>query len=328
MDTVIYIHVFAIIFQLDDRNKKKSSSIEISVKSLKKIAEAVRSERGNIYERKFKNGIEAISNAVRFLREEFGIDKISDLPSQTMLTVLSVFFYYLRNINLNTRQKKELHKWFWRSSLPSRYIGSGYNENIGPDARKMASLALNSKNLHLPKADLHYSDFEKVDLNTGRSTLRNAVKQMLWIQRPFWIDGSFINRKDVERKTHQKEDDHFYPYNFMENRYVGNEINNILNLHFLPKDVNISKGKRIPSEWLSEKIKELKPNEARIRKYFKGNLLPFKSMRDLKYFEKKFIRKKGRVWPEKLKKSYRRFLWKRYDIFIKEFDRLQNGVIK
>ena len=326
VDTVIFIHVFAIIFQLDDKNKKKSSSIGISVKSLKKIAEVVRSEHSNIYEKKFKKVIEAVSSATRFLKEEYNIEKISDLPSQTMLTVLSVFFYYLHEIRLDNQQKKELHKWFWRSSLSSRYIGSGYNENTGPDARKMADLALNHKILNLPKTGLHYSDFEKVDLNTGRSTLRNAVKQMLWLQKPLWIDGLSIERRDVERKTHQKEDDHFYPYNFMEEGYVGKEINNILNLHFLPKDVNSSKGKKIPSEWLSEKIKELKPTGDKIKEYFRRNLLPFKSIQDLRRFEKRFIRKKGHIWPEKFRKSYERFLWKRYNnFFIRELNRLQNG---
>lgn len=325
VDTVIFIHVFAIIFQLDNNDEKESSSIEISVKKLKKIAEVVRSEHSNIYEKKFKKAIESISCAARFLKEEYNIDKISDLPSQTMLTVLSIFFYCFRGIYPNSQQKRELKKWFWRSSLSSRYIGSGYNENIGPDARKMANLALYSKSLNLPKANLHYSDFEKVDLNTGRSTLRNAVKQMIWLQKPVWIDGSLIGRKDIERKTHQKEDDHFYPYNFMEKGYVGKEINNILNLHFLPKAENDSKGKRIPSEWLAEKIKKDKFHNDAIRRYFRGNLLPFRSINDLRRFEKKFIRKKGRVWPTKFQKKYWTFLWKRYNVFIKELNRLQNG---
>lgn len=327
VDIVIFIHVFAIVFQLDDTDKKKSSSVEISVKDLKKIAEVVRSERSDIYERKFKKGIEAISNATRFLREEFGIDKISDLPSQTMLTVLSVFFYYLREMNPSIIQKKELHKWFWRSSLSSRYIGSGYNENIGSDARKMADLALNSKNLNLPFVKLHYSNFENVNLNTGRSTLRNAVKQMIWSKKPVWIDGSFVGHKDMDRKTHQKEDDHFYPHNFMEKGYVGDEINNILNLHFLPKDINSSKGKKIPSEWLLENIKKSKTSSSEIKKYFEGNLLPFKSIQDLQRFEKVFIRKKGHIWPQKFQKRYWRFLWKRYKLFENALNRLQNGKI-
>lgn len=327
IDTVIFIHVFAIIFQLEQK-KEETSLIEVSVKNLKKIAEVVRLDRGGTYEKKFKKAIEAIASASRFLKEEYDIEKTSDLPSQTMLTVLSIFFYYLREICPNSKQKRELRKWFWRSSLSSRYIGSGYNENIGPDAKKMANLALCSKSLNLPKANLHYSDFEKVDLNTGRSTLRNAVKRMIWLQKPVWINGSLIPREDIERRTHQKEDDHFYPYNFMEKGYVGKEINNILNLHFLSKDENDSKGKKIPSEWLSEKIEKnekLKPNENKVKNYFRRNLLPFKSIYDLRKFEKRFIRKKGRIWPEKFKKKYSTFLRKRYDIFIKEFNKLQNG---
>ena len=326
VDTIIFIHLFAIIFQLDDKNEKKSSSVDISVRSLKKIAEAVRAGNGNIYEKKFQKGIEAVSSAARFLKEEYSIEKLSDLPSQTMLTILSVFYYYLPGISPNNQQIKELHKWFWRSSLSSRYIASGYNENIGPDSRKMVALALETKNLDIPKANLHFSDFEKVDLNTGRSTLRNAVKQMLWSQNPVWIDGTLIMRKDVEGKTHQKEDDHFYPYNFMEKGYIGKEINNILNLNFLSKAQNISKGKKIPSEWLQEKIEEFGANEEKVKKYFKNNLLPFECLKDLKRYDKRFITKKGKVDPKKFERLYWRFLWKRFNVFIEKFDKLQDGL--
>jgi len=100
----------------------------------------------------------------------------------------------------------------------------------------------------------------------------------------------------------------------------------LLNLHFLSKDENDSKGKKIPSEWLSERIQELEPHEDKVKKYFQRNLLPFKSVYELRRFEKRFIRKKGRIWPEKFQKRYWTFLWKRYNIFIKELDRLQGGV--
>jgi hypothetical protein len=325
VDTVIFIHLFAIIFQLEDKNEKKSS-IEISVRALKKIAEVIRVNKVDIYEKKFKRGIEAISCAARFLREEYGIEKISDLPSQTMLTVLSVFFYYLQNGRPDNQQKKELKKWFWRSSLASRYIGSGYNENIGPDSRQMVALAIDRAELNLPKAKLYFSDFEKIDLNTGRSTLRNAVKQMLWLKSPVWIDGTPIARKDVDGKTHQKEDDHFYPYNSMEKGYIGAEINNILNLNFLSKDQNISKGKKMPSEWLQERMEKFGANEKKIKDFFERSLLPFESLSSLKRYDKGFIGKKGKITPEKFEKRYWRFLWKRSKWFLEEFDKLQDGI--
>jgi len=259
---------------------------------------------------------------MEFLRREYGVSKLSDLPSQTMLTVLSVFFYY-KNRPTNI-QLEELKRWFWRSSLSSRYIGSGYNENIGADSSAMVDLAIRGNKLNLPKRIPSFSEFEKVDLNTGRSTLRNSVKQLLWLQEPIWINGNKVKREDVETGTKQKEDDHFYPHNWMKKGYVGAEINNILNIHFIPKDENVIKSDKIPSEWLAQRVGEQNASATIVEKYCKCNLLPFENVQDLKRFDKKFIRKNGRIFPDKFRHRYRQFLWNRYQIFIKEFSKLQN----
>jgi len=188
----------------------------------------------------------------------------------------------------------------------------------------MADLALYGKGLNLPKRIPSFSEFERVDLNTGRSTLRNSVKQMLWLKKPVWINKEELRRIDVESRTKQKEDDHFYPHNWFKKGYVGDEINNILNLHYIPKDENVIKSDKIPSEWLMERAEELKADKNIIKKYCKGNLLPFENLLDLRRFEKKFIRKKGRIWPDKFKERYQGFLKRRYRIFIKELAKLQN----
>ena len=104
------------------------------------------------------------------------------------------------------------------------------------------------------------------------------------------------------------------------------EINNILNLNFLSKAQNISKGKKIPSEWLQEKIEKFGANEEKVKKYFKNNLLPFECLNDLKRYDKRFIIKRGKVDSKKFERLYRRFLWKRFNIFIEKFDKLQDGL--
>ena len=87
----------------------------------------------------------------------------------------------------------------------------------------------------------------------------------------------------------------------------------------------ISKGKKIPSEWLQEKIDQSGTNEEKVKRYFKRNLLPFESVKDLKRYDKRFITKKGKVDSKKFERLYWRFLWKRCNIFLEEFDRLQDG---
>ncbi len=70
------------------------------------------------------------------LRENYDITSLGALPSQTMITVLSVFFYYQKRPP-TAIQLKELRKWFWRSSLGSRYIGADYSKNINSDVKQM-----------------------------------------------------------------------------------------------------------------------------------------------------------------------------------------------
>jgi hypothetical protein len=52
----------------------------------------------------------------------------------------------------------------------------------------------------------------------------------------------------VESGQHKPEDDHFFPYDLMRKGIAGQEINNILNVHFLNKDENGRKGKQPPSQ--------------------------------------------------------------------------------
>jgi len=321
IDTVIFIHVFAIILQLD---QKKDFNIDIGINALKKIAEQIRESENNKYDKIFEKTVNSVARAVQYLKEEYKIISLADLPSQTMITILSIFFYY-NSQSQNTIQTKELKKWFWRSSLSNRYIGSGYSQNINIDAKKMKDLALKNNSLEIPiSTNKLFSKTQGVDIKAGRSTYRNIFKQALWQQKPIFIDGRFINRIDVESGQHKPEDDHFFPYNWSRKGLIDNEINNILNIHFLNKNENIRKSDEKPSKWLSEEIKILGVKKSNVIKYFESQLLPFKNVQDVKRYEKAFDMK-GDKRKKEFTRMYKRFLWKRFKLFEKVLIKLQNG---
>lgn len=326
IDTVIFIHVFALIFQLEGFNKgRKKSNIEISIKTLKKIAGIIRDNNSEKYSNIFKKAIEAIADAVSYLAQEYNIKNLSDLPSQTMLTVLSVYFYYQRRHYPSIFQQAELRKWFWRSSLANRYIGSGYNRNIGSDSLAMKNLFQSKKKLPIPFKEVYFSNFSDVELKAGRSTLRNIIKQALWQQTPVFIDGSRIMRENKNQKLKNPEDDHFFPFNLYRQNVLSSEVNNIFNLHLLEGSENVSKGKKMPSDWLGIRIKDIQPNQKQVEKYFKSQLLPFKSLRELEKFEKVFNKTKGKNNKETINRRYGRFLYKRFRLFKTVLNGLQNG---
>jgi hypothetical protein len=324
IDTVIFIHAFAIMLQLE---KKNNGTIEIGVKTLKKIADEVREGHRNTHNRVFKDVVSSIARAVRHLKEYYDITNLGALPSQTMITVLSVFFYYQQRPP-TAIQLKELHKWFWRSSLASRYIGADYSKNINSDVKQMRALAERNSRLSIPRATGQvFAKLQEVDLRTGRSTYRNIIKQALWQQKPVFIDGSPVRRSDVELGQHKPDDDHFFPYNLSRDGVIGSAINNILNLHFLNHDENIRKSKQLPSKWMQRRIDEIQPKLGDIKKYFDSQLLPFKSVRELKRYEKAF-RHKGRARAREFARSYGRFLKKRFRLFERALIRLQNGAVR
>ena len=324
IDTVIFIHVFALIFQLEA--KKNTEKIEIGIKTLKKIADEIRGVTGEEYNRLFGDSVKAVARAVEYLKEEYKIFSLGELPSQTMITVLAVFFYYQKK-SLSKIQLSELHKWFWRSSLSNRYIGSGYSQYVDIDVRKMRDLAKKNTKLHIPPTSKIFAKLQGVDLRAGRSTYRNIVKQALWQQRPVFINGNAVNRSDVESGQHKPEDDHFFPYDLMRKEVAGQEINNILNVHFLNKDENGRKGKQPPSKWLEERITETGATPSDIKKYFESEILPFKDLKGLKQYEK-YFNLKGKAQQREFARRYRRFMHKRFKLIEKVLIRLQNGHLR
>jgi hypothetical protein len=324
IDTVIFIHVFALILQLG--KKKNTEKIDISIKTLKKIADEIRGVSGEEYNRLFEASVKSVARAVEHLKEEYRVFSLGELPSQTMITVLAVFFYYQRK-SLSKIQLSELRKWFWRSSLSNRYIGSGYSQHVDVDVRKMCDLAKKNTKLHIPRTSKIFAKLQGVDLRAGRSTYRNLVKQALWQQQPIFINGSEVNRSDVESGQHKPEDDHFFPYDLMRKGVAGQEINNILNVHFLNKDENIRKGKQPPSRWLEERIQETGATPSDMKKYFESELLPFKDVKALKKYEK-YFKLKGRAQRMEFARRYKRFVYKRFKLFEKVLIRLQNGHLR
>lgn len=323
----------SIIIQLeklvDEDNPNKPlcnpESVDIGLTKLKRIAEKIRDEHTKIYEKQFKKILDATNDAMSFLNNQFKIRRLNEIPSQTMITLLIIFFYY--SDILTQKKIKELRKWFWISSLSSRYVGSDYNENIREDPLRIKRLAKYGEKLNLRKADLTFDDLFNTDIKTGRSTIRNAIKLLLWSKRPKFINGIELNRDEIEKRKKKKEEDHFYPYNFYAkyNLLEENEVNTLLNLVFLTKEENAKKQDVPPSIWLEKRKKELKSTGGEEFEFFETCLLPFDSISNLKHAEMNFMNHKDLVKPLIFKKYYDKFLKKRYKILEKELKRLQRG---
>lgn len=193
----------------------------------------------------------------------------------------------------------------------------------------MHGLATQNRALNISPVDVRiFAKVKGVDIHAGRSTYRNIIKQVLWQQNPIFINGDKVSRDDVESGQHKPEDDHFFPYDLYKKRIVGQEINNILNINFLNGDENSKKKHYLPSRWLEKRIQEIGADAGMVERYFSSQLLPFKSLRDIRNVERAFNSRGIRSQQQKFTRSYENFLWRRFKLFEAALKRLQNGQLK
>ncbi len=324
---IIFIHAFAIILQLEEKNDyDPEAEVDVSLRKLGEIAEKIREKKSRRYNQIFKNVLETVKYAMAYLKSNFKLNSTDELPSQTMLTVLSIFFYYNKNKAPTKSQNKELRKWFWRSALGSRYVGSGYNQNIRKDPTSMRNLARNKiKSLNIPIQNIKKEDLVKISFGTGKSSVGNCIRLMLLSKRPYWLNGTPSLIETESEKT-KREGDHFYAHNLLsKNSIPEHKVNSILNLIFLPRGENAGKQDFLPSDWLIEKREEYKPKKKEEENFFRSNLLCFNSISDLRKVELKLKRKSGAIKPKILAKYYENFLNKRFKLFSKELKKLQRS---
>ena len=115
LDNVIFVHTFAIIFQLEGFVNNKEESLDISLGRLKGIAKLIKEENSKKFEKIFKDVLKAITEATSFLSNPdiLEIKNIKELPSQTMISILAIFFYYnLKKILLLSLKKLNLKSGF------------------------------------------------------------------------------------------------------------------------------------------------------------------------------------------------------------------------
>jgi len=88
---------------------------------------------------------------------------------------------------------------------------------------------------------------------------------------------------------------------------------------------NVRKGKKIPSVWIEEQAQKNNSNDHLIQQYFDSELLPFKTLKQLKSFERPFFRKGKKKYAEQVNQRYRSFLKKRFLLFKHLLEHLQDG---
>lgn len=277
---------------------------EISERASERTARQVNNtESGRAwYKRHMRDVKVSIEKAVDYLSHDLGVFTFALLPSQNMVSMLALFFFYNRLARPNTRQRRELKKWFWATAVGQRYSGRGFRVNIAADAGLFARMGKNRtgrftlSELFSPQ-DVRLADYSR------RSSLTDAFYLMLASRNPCYLeDGERIPIDTTSARANAKHRHHIFPRALLRRQGVsGRDANSVCNICFIVAHDNQSIGSKRPSVYLEE---------FRGRKHFarvmRSHLVPHRS--------------DSPVWDGSIHRGFREFAKQRLRLICAEFE--------
>lgn len=256
------------------------------------------------FQKEWKKYHKAFSMTVDYLANEFGISSYSLLPSDNIFTMLSLFFY-LKNGNPSSSQKKEIKKWFWHTTLGERYSGSAFSRNITKDIIFFTKL--------VNKEDYKYSIDEKINSNEllrkdYSKTNQSAVKAFylfLKANKPRYLEMGYPMILDNALAiSNRKDKHHIFPKALLSRGKIKSKWNNsLLNICFLAANENQLISDDKPRNYLGEYRRK-----RHFKKVMRSHLIPVKS--------------DSGVWENTLRLGFKIFLNQRAPVILNSISKI------
>ncbi|MBZ4410569.1 DUF262 domain-containing protein [Myxococcus sp. XM-1-1-1] len=196
--------------------------------------------RGDIVRDRFEEIANGIRGAIDFLRRNFHVEKLDNLPYSTLLVPLTVFFAIkgTTQVLVSAEQAKTLVRWFWRSCYSRRY-SSGTLRYLKTDIEEMNKLRAGERSElgNFPVSvgvDFYLNNAFRIDsVNSKTFILQLARRAPLNL-----ISNTPVDLRVVLREYNRNEFHHLYPKAFMKGREHNQDIDCLANIAFLSKAEN------------------------------------------------------------------------------------------
>ncbi len=221
--------------------------------------------RGNEVRTRFKEIITGIKGSIDFLKTNFKIEKLSNLPYPNILIPLSAFFGTPERKKqiYNDEQRKEITKWFWRTCFSKRY-SSGVMKNLNKDITEMINLRTGRPSeLANFKFDFTSEYYKTTAFRTDPVSSKTFALQLAQNNPLSLINGSSVSLRKVLQENNSNEFHHIFPRAYL--RSLGKserEMNCLANFCILSKADNNKLSGDKPSLYL----KRLSPNHDKVFK--------------------------------------------------------------
>ena len=217
--------------------------------------EAIVEIRGEQIRDRFDEVLNGVLGALDFCQMNLNIRRIENLPFQTLLVPLSVFFAISgeKQIVVNQEQRQRILVWFWKACFSRRY-SSGVLRNLEEDMTQMLQLkggqqsSLGSFSVNISSEFFLANKFGLRNVNSKTFVLLLAQNQ----PRSF-ISGSPIDLNTKLKDYNKSEFHHMMPKAFLKSE-SGLEFdpNCLANFCFLSRSENKNLGGDRPSAYRSK----------------------------------------------------------------------------
>ncbi|HEX6101247.1 MAG TPA: DUF262 domain-containing protein [Thermoanaerobaculia bacterium] len=258
-------------------------------------------------ERTWRQLRECFGKAVDYLRQNYKILNLEYLYSDYMIAILALFFYRNGGRNADAYQREQINRWFWSTTVSSRYSGRNFNRYIRKDVEYFTKLAEGGRVpfRFAPEADRRDVTRAQYQSRTG---ITSACYSLLLLRRPVSIMDDGLNEIPLERyatRANRKDRHHIFPAGLMSRfEQPPKDYNSIANIALLTAQENQRIGRKQPRSYLDS----VRDNEKTFRAKMNRHLIPCGS--------------DSAVWDEDLAGGFRRFLRQRTGLICKELEEL------
>ncbi|HEY4239531.1 MAG TPA: DUF262 domain-containing protein [Kofleriaceae bacterium] len=245
---------------------------------------------------------EAFALAADYFVHDLGVPDVEFLPSEPMMTILSLYFFH-RKTRPPPQAQATLRRWFWATAVGARYTGRGYRPNIVADVKLMRDLAEKPGKHFRPALAIQPIVLRQTDYRRS-GPLSNAFFILLRDRGPRYLeDATPIPLGEISSRRNRSDKHHVFPLGYLK-RSGGDEdrFHSILNICYLVARENQSIGKRAPATYLDD----VPRSEAVRKKAMRSHLIPDEDSHG--------------VWNYSVHGGFREFLEQRTWMLIRAFE--------
>jgi hypothetical protein len=215
-------------------------------------ARAVIDLNGNTVRDRFDEIINGLKGAIDFLKSNFKIEKLENLPYPTLLIPLAAFFAAPneQHLRYSDDQRKEIVRWFWKSSFSKRY-SAGVLKNLNRDVEEIRKLKEGKQNqLSIVPFSISADFFKKTIFRINAVNTKSLILLLARKSPRSFITGGPISLRDVLKEYNRNEFHHLFPRKYLRNReYDEKRISCLSNFCFMSKGDNNQLGGEAPSKY-------------------------------------------------------------------------------